>query len=138
MTQALRLKAYGVQNNIPELIEPKIAATDHEGHIIACIASGMYKNYFYYAGNYGAGTAFFTIDTPEEDLKGQPDSVLTVFPELIGVFELDHRKALSFYLKDKGFEVYDTNDNLKGVSAKLTITAHFDELNRMTKLETTL
>ncbi|SFE10431.1 hypothetical protein SAMN05216378_2333 [Paenibacillus catalpae] len=138
LTQAIQLKAYGNKNNIPELSEKTIPVTNNEGHVIASIASGMFKNRFYYAGNYGAGTAFFTIDVTEEDLKEQPESVLTVFPQLIMTFELNHRKALSFYLKDKGFEVYESkNDSLTGISAKLTVTAHFDELNRMINLEAT-
>jgi uncharacterized protein YbaR (Trm112 family) len=134
LTQAFQLKAYGIKNNIPELIEEKISATNNEGHLIASIASGMFKNRFYYAGNYGAGTAFFTIDVTE-DLMEQPESVLTVFPQLIMTFELNHRKALTFYLIDKGFKVFESNDSLTGVSAKLTVTAHFDELNRMNNLE---
>lgn len=68
----------------------------------------------------------------------QPELVLTVFPQLIMAFELNHRKALSFYLKDKGFRAFETIDSLTGVSAKFTITAHFDELNRMTNLETSV
>ncbi|NQX66036.1 hypothetical protein HQN90_07850 [Paenibacillus alba] len=138
LTQANQMKAYGIKNNIFELKEAKMSATDHEGHMIASIASGMFKNRFYYAGNFGAGTAFFTIDVIEEDLKERPEAVLTVFPQLIMAFELNHRKALSFYLKDKGFTVSESNDSLTGVSAKLTVTAHFDERNRMTNLETTL
>ncbi|WP_171685170.1 hypothetical protein [Paenibacillus planticolens] len=64
--------------------------------------------------------------------------VMGLFPQLITAFELNHRKALFFYLKDKGFkEVSESNDSLTGVSAKLTVTAHFDELNRMTNLEAT-
>ncbi|MBD0380996.1 DUF6882 domain-containing protein [Paenibacillus sedimenti] len=135
LTQAIQLKAYGIKNNIPELTEEKISATNNEGHVIASIASGMFKNRFYYAGNYGAGTAFFTINVTQEDLMEQPESVLKVFPQLIMTFELNHRKALNFYLKDKGFRVFESNDSLTGVSAKLTVTAHFDELNRMTNLE---
>ncbi|WNR45374.1 DUF6882 domain-containing protein [Paenibacillus roseipurpureus] len=77
LTQAIKLKAYGIKNNIPELTKEKISATNNEGHVIASIASGMFKNRFYYAGNYGAGTAFFTIDVAE-DLMEQPESVLTV------------------------------------------------------------
>lgn len=138
LTQAIELKAYGSKNNIPELTETIIPATDNEGHVIASIASGMFKNRFYYAGNYGAGTAFFTIDVTEEELKEQPESVLEVFPQLIMTFELNHKKALSFYLKDKGYRVFETNDSLTGVSAKITVTAYFDELNRMTNLETTM
>jgi hypothetical protein len=137
LTQAIQLKAYGIKNNIPELTEKTISATNNEGHIMASIASGMFKNRFYYAGNYGAGTAFFTIDVSEEDLMKQPESVLTVFPQLIMTFELNHRKALSFYLKDKAFKVIESNDSLTGVSSKLTVTAQFDEQNRMINLEAT-
>ncbi|WNR46857.1 DUF6882 domain-containing protein [Paenibacillus roseipurpureus] len=137
LTQAMQLKAYGIKNNILELTEKTIPATDNEGHVIACIASGMFKKRFYYAGNYGVGTAFFTIDVAEEGLLEKPESVLTVFPQLITAFGLNHRKALYFYLKDKGFKVSESNDSLTGVSDKLTVTAHFDELHRMTNLEAT-
>ncbi|MUT65348.1 DUF6882 domain-containing protein [Paenibacillus sp. NEAU-GSW1] len=135
LKQANELKAYGTKHNIAELAEKTFSATSHEGHAIASIASGMFKNRFYYAGNYGAGTAFFTIDTAEEDVKKQPESVLNVFPQLIMAFELDHRKALSFYLQDKGFEVIDSDDGLTGVSSRLTVKAYFDKQSRMTNLE---
>ncbi|WP_336775577.1 DUF6882 domain-containing protein [Paenibacillus sp. MMO-58] len=135
LRQANQMRAYGKKNNIPELTEGKIAANDNEGHILASIASGMFNNRFYYAGNFGAGTAFFTIDLPEEDVKAQPESVLTVFPQLISSFDLDHKKALGFYLEDKGFSVTESNDRLTGVSGKITVTAHFDALNRMTNME---
>ncbi|MFC4102645.1 DUF6882 domain-containing protein [Paenibacillus xanthanilyticus] len=134
LKQAHLLKAYGMKNNIPELTQTKVFATNYEGHVLASIASGMFKSRFYYAGNYGAGTAFFTIDLMEEDLKKHPEQVLTVFPQLIQTFELDHRKALSFYLKDKGFTTNESKDSITAFTAELTVKANFDEINRMTNL----
>lgn len=137
LRHAVQLKAYGTNHHNLELTEEMIDASVNDGHKIASIASGMFRSRFYYAGNYGAGTAFFTIDVTEDDLMERPESVLTVFPQLISAFELNHRKALMYYLKDKGFKVTETDDSLTGVSAKITITAHFDEQDCMTNLEAT-
>lgn len=135
LNQANQLKAHGIRHDIPELKEGMISAANNEGHIIASIASGMFNNRFYYAGNYGAGTAFFTIDEKEEDLSAHSETVLTVFPQLIMSFDLNHRAALGYYLKDKGFQVVETKDELAGVSAAFTVKARFDDRNRLINLD---
>ena len=63
--QANNLKQYGDLNSIHELSVPSFDVQENDWHKIGTIAAGLYDCSFYYVGNYGRGSAIFTIDSAE-------------------------------------------------------------------------
>lgn len=134
LEQAYALKKFGEENEIDLLTVPEFDAEDKTLHLIGMIVSGIFNTSGYYKANYGKGTMLLTIkseiiDKSHNDLGYQ--KILTVFPELINLYEMDYKAALSHYLNAKGFSVMDNDRILSGVNGQIEITAEFDEFNRM-------
>ena len=61
--------------------------------------------------------------------------ILTVFPQLISQFEMNHNIGLTNYLTAKGYHIAENGAKLVATKNGQTITAEFDELSRLTKLK---
>lgn len=101
---ALRMKALGEEQQIPELTTPILQLGDIDGHRLAMIASGVCQANAYYRCPYESGSAFVLIQ--DERLPKPPEPPLArialVFPQGISAIEIpDHRLArlgdLDFY-----------------------------------------
>jgi len=137
MQQALQLKKYGEENGIDLLRNNEFDATLHDLHLIGLIASGMFNTSGYYLGDYGAGTMVLTVETALVNKQEKDDHlrILTVFPQLISQFEMNHKNALSSYLKASNYTVTTTENSITATKADKTITAEFDTLFRLTSLK---
>lgn len=136
MQQALHLKKYGEENGIDLLTSSEFDATINDMHLIGMTASGMFGANAYYIADYGKGAMLVSIRSSALD-KTQKDhhlKIATVFPQLISQFEMNHKAALSNYLAAKGYAVLHESLKLTGTKNGNTITAEFDELNKLTKL----
>ncbi len=135
--QSLQLKAYGEQHGIPLLSSDSFGFSKDGLHIMGMIASGMFGASGYYIADYGQGAMVVTITSTLAD-KQQSNShltILTVFPQVISQYEMNHRFALIHYLTAKGYTITERGHELSGIRNGDTIEATFDELSRLTKLK---
>jgi hypothetical protein len=134
--QSLQLKKYGEDNEIDLLRNDTFDFSKDELHLVGAIASGMFNSSAYYIADYGQGAMVVTIKSGIVD-KARTDNhlrILTVFPQLISLFDMNHKNALVNYLQAKGYVVSDAENMVTGIKNNNTITGQFDELSRLTKL----
>ncbi len=136
LQQALQLKKYGEEHNIDLLKNAKFDFSENQMHIIGIIATGMYDADGYYIASYGQGAMLITLT--DDKIKAVRNDVhyriFSVFPQLISLYELNHRNALEFYLKAKGYDISATETFLEGQKEGNIIQAEFDELSRLKNL----
>lgn len=136
MKQALALKKYGTENNIDLLTVGKFDAIHSDLHLIGMVASEMFNSSAYYLADYGQGIMVVTIKSDNIDQLQYDEHlrILTVFPEFISAFEVNHQTTLTNYLMAKGYQIVPANTSLSATKNGKNITAEFDELSRLTKL----
>ncbi len=136
LQQANQLQKYGAENEIDLLNISQFDATTDDLHLIGMVASGMFGASAYYIADYGQGAMVVTIKSDLVDKARKDDHyrIATVFPQLISQFEMNHKAALSNYLNTKGYAVLEDGAKLTGTKNGNTITAEFDEFDRLTKL----
>lgn len=136
LEQALQLKAYGVQHNIDLFTRPDFEAEENDLHRIGMIAAGIFDTSAYYLADYGQGILLATINGEQIDLAERNNLArpLSVFPQLISFFEMNHKNAFSNYLSQIGYTIAEQPDTLTATWNGHTITASFDEQSRLTQL----
>jgi hypothetical protein len=137
LRQAEQLRAYGEQHGIELLTVGEFDATTQDLHAIGAIASGMFGASGYYLANYGQGTLVLTVKSALIDQVPKNDfaRISTVFPQVIGLFELRHRPAFLQYLTQKGYPVTETAEAVSAAVGAGTLTATFDSLGRLASLK---
>jgi hypothetical protein len=137
LEQSFQLKAYGDENNIPLLSNDSFDFSKDELHMIGIIASGMFNSSGYYIADYGQGAMVVTIKNEliDEQRKDNHHAILTVFPQVISQYEMNHRYALKHYLSAKGYHITENDNDLSASKNGNTITATFDDLSRLTELK---
>lgn len=137
LQHALQLKAYGEAHGIDLLRNSDFDAVASDLHLIGMTASGMLNASGYYIADYGQGAMVVTLHSDavgrfpaDEHLR-----ILTVFPQLISQFEVDHRAALTHYVLAKGYEVTEDASGLSATKGERIITAAFDAEGRLTSLK---
>jgi hypothetical protein len=134
--QAHQLKKYGEENEIGLLSNSEFDATIDDLHLIGLIASGIFNSSGYYIADYGQGAMVVTIRSEKVDKihKDNHHRILTVFPQLISQFEMNHNLALTNYLIAKGYKTLENGTKLTATKNENTITAEFDDQSRLLKL----
>jgi hypothetical protein len=137
--QSLQLKKYGEDNGIELLKNSTFDFTKDDLHLIGIIASGMFNSSAYYIADYGQGAMVVTIisDKVDKAFNDNPLShlrILTVFPQLISQFEMNHKLALTHYLTVKGYDISEDGNKITGTRNGNSIVGQFDELSRLTSL----
>jgi len=96
----------------------------------------MFNTSGYYIADYGEGAMVVTIQSEKVDKIRQQNHhrIATVFPQLISQFEMNHNLALTNYLIAKDYQISENGTKLVARKNGQTITAEFDELSRLTKL----
>lgn len=133
---ALELKAYGEKHGIPLLSNDSFDFTSEELHLMGLIASGMSGASAYYIADYGQGAMLVTVNSEQIDRHRSNShlKIMTVFPQVILQYEMNHRQALEYYLSDKGYAVSHSGDTLTGKKDSLLIKASFDDIGRLVSL----
>ncbi|MFC3559573.1 DUF6882 domain-containing protein [Pedobacter jamesrossensis] len=136
LDHAFKLKKYGEDNNIDFLKNDHFEASNIDLHLIGLTASGMMKSSGYYIADYGKGAMVFTLksDAIDKIAKNSHERILTVFPQLISDFDVEHKAALKCYLEEKGYKISVEEYKMTGVKGTNRITAEFDKDNILTKL----
>lgn len=134
--QSLQLKKYGDDNGIDLLTNSSFDFNEQEMHLIGLIAAGIFNTSGYYIADYGQGAMVVTITSNiiDDARKDHHHRIPTVFPQLISLFDMNHKEALTAYLNAKKYTVSINNDQVTGNKDGNTITAKFDTLNRLTQL----
>lgn len=106
-------------------------------HLMEIIASGIFDSSGYYIADYGAGAMFVTIKSELAEMAQQDAHlrIFTIFPQLISLFEVNHKNALKSYLIAKDCQVSENNKSIISTKDEKTVTGIFDTADRLTKLE---
>lgn len=136
LDHALRLKAYGEKNQIGLFTDETFSASQNDLHLIGLIASGMFKSFGYYLADYGAGTLCITLESgkPVESVNNDGLRIVTLFPQLISLFEMNHKAALKNYLLAKGYHIQEGENTLTASLGDNSLRAEFDDASRLTSL----
>jgi hypothetical protein len=93
----------------------------------------------YYIADRGRTTILIRDDRLKATEKHPLRRVRTVFPQVIAQLPvLDHKAAFASYARDYGLTVQETPHAVTVVAGTDSLTATFDEQNRLTKLEGTV
>lgn len=134
--QALQLKKYGEDNEINLLTNETFDFSKEDLHLMGTIASGINNSSAYYICDYGQGAMVVTIKSDKIEKLRQDNHlrIMTVFPQLISQFDLNHNLALKNYLTDKGYNISEDGTKLTATKNENTVIAEFDDQSRLTKL----
>lgn len=131
---ARQLLGFGNAQHLPLFTQPRSNLREEDLHTIGLIAAGADESAGYYLGNYGDGILLALID-PGQGLpvaaNTKPERVLTVVPQLISQFALDHRSLLRHYLPAKGFAVQEGESHITGQLGASKVTAQLDAQGRV-------
>ncbi len=133
--QARQLKAYGEANRIDILSNGSFGTTTADVHLIGLIASGMFGASAYYIADYGQGAMLFTITTDKlTPAKNEHARVITVIPQMISAYEMNHRQATTHYLNAKNYAISNDKNTMTGIKNGNSVIVEFDEQNRLISL----
>lgn len=137
MQSALKLKNLGEKYNIEFLIKEEYKIEPIDVHALGMLASGELGASAYYAGDYGSGIALMLINSPQLDKieYNEEARMLSVFPQLIQTFTVNHKRALMNYLEQKGYGFSDQKQEIIASKQGSTIVAYFDDRQRLTSLK---
>ncbi len=131
---ARQLLGFGNAQQLALFTQPRSTVREEDLHTIGLIAAGADESAGYYLGNYGEGILLALID-PGHGLPApatsKPERVLTVVPQLISEFELNHRMLLRHYLEAKGFAVQDDGDQVTASQGANRVSAKLDAQGRI-------
>lgn len=137
LQEAKILKQLGEEHNIEFLTMPKYKIETVDIHALGLIASGKFGSSAYYSGNYGSGIILMTLKSQlvEELQYNEHARILTVFPQLVSTFSINHKRALINYLKTKGYIIDNKGNSIVSKKGKNIIKADFDEMDRLTNMD---
>jgi hypothetical protein len=135
----MELQEFGVVSNIEALIRDSTPLNEIPAQAFAIVATGFTDADAYYRGDYGSGALYCALKLP--DLRERPPTttleITGVMTELISAVELNHRRAMLNYVKAKSWRVFNEERTITAqASDGSRVVAHFDELDRITSLQT--
>jgi len=136
LQEAKALKQLGEEHNIEFLKMPQYKIESVDVHALGFIASGKFGSSAYYAGNYGDGIILMTLKSQSVDelQYNEQARILTVFPQLISTFSVNHKRALKNYLQAKEYIINEKENVIEGKKGNNVIKADFDEMDRLINL----
>lgn len=136
ITDAQELKAYGSKYKIDQLRTAEFPFNQEDLHRLGLIAMGMFDADGYYFADYGSGIMLMTVKS--NIIKMHRNDVhyriFTTFPQVISNFEVDHRNTLIAYLKDKGYQIEEQENQIIGSKDNEKCVASLDSSNRVINL----
>lgn len=133
LNNSLKLKEIGIQKQIEEFTKGHFSVEEGFEHKMGIVAVGLLNADAYFCANYGQGTMVLTVSSdiiPKVD-KNSIGKILTVFPQLIGGIELNHKEAFQNYLIDRDCIIKQENNQIEGSRNGKSLVAKFDELSRL-------
>lgn len=136
LQEAKALKQLGEEHNIEFLTMPQYKIESVDVHALGFIASGKFGSSAYYAGNYGNGIILMTLKSQlvDEVEYNEQARILSIFPQLISTFSINHKRALKNYLEAKGYIISEKGNIIEGQKENNILKADFDEMDRLINL----
>lgn len=139
----LAVKAFGSKYQIAALTTPELALDSQiDGNKLALISSQIGQGDAIYRGPYDGGAVFLFIKdkTYPKPTETPIQRIAMKFPQLIANVPLpDHRTVLQHYCQSYGLTVQTKPGKLVATAPNgKTLEASFDQLGRLSKLETIL
>ena len=138
---ARQLLGFGNAQKLALFTQPRSIIREEDLHVIGLIAAGADESAGYYLGNYGDGIMLALVD-PGHGLPvpadTKPERVMTVVPQLLSQFELNHRTLLRHYMQAKGFTVKDAGSQIGGERGAQQVNATLDGEGRITAINGSL
>ena len=124
-------------------LEPLLGSelTESAPHVLGAILSRELEFDAYYLTPYdgGCGLVLVRDDRLKLNEKHPLRRILTVAPQVISALSVyDHKAAFTHYARDYGVSVGEEPHQVKLLSGKDSLTATFDDRDRLTKLEGTV
>ena len=138
---SLQLRELGTAERIAEFADAQLDLEQIGGHQIALAAAGICQSDCYYRGPYEGGAVYVLIDAPivGQQRKDSPVRVINVFNQLISTFALDHRRALTAFLRQKGYTLTETKTDIEATAPdRSSLRATFDQRGRLVEMNTTM
>ncbi len=141
LESALMLQNFGIENNVPELMDGRHSLENISGTDVAMIACGMCD-----------GKAYWPIGEPEKfqlmlmlkepsaviQQTTDPLMILSTIGQAISTLEVsDMREATAMYLKRNGYELISKNPLVAGRNGQQELQFEFDDMNRLSSMKTT-
>lgn len=133
---AFKLGELGRDEGMDLFTRERFIPKEEDLHVLGVAACGPGGAKAYCIADYGDG-ALLTVFPDGEFMAGwAPDHarVFMVFPQILQMFDLDHKKALEHYLIALGYEVRHGENDIAAFLGENSLTATFDELGRLTDL----
>jgi hypothetical protein len=125
LVESRRVKAYGEAHGISELTNRRFSLTEFNGHVLAMFAAGICGERAYISAPNGGLEVFFFADEAIDFSETTPtQTVISVIPQIVEGFDVDHRVFAEAFLIDQGFEVRADGNNGR---ANLTCSRDGDE-----------
>ena len=108
-----------------------------ELHNLAAVTCGLTGADAYYLGDYGDGIALLVIHDPRDAAWREDDGparILSIIPQTINLFDLNHQNAVRAYLQAKGYQLNEDAQHIRAQRADSQITATFDDMQRLSNL----
>lgn len=136
---AYKMRALGEKEGILEFGEPEVPLNAASGDFLSMIVAGICSASGYFRGPFGEGSVFLLIRDPSINLQSDNPlpRITSCFPEFISAVNVAcQREAFIAYLNFYGLKVSTEGNTVAGVhSTAGRVSAQFDGLNRLTKLE---
>jgi hypothetical protein len=136
------LKMLGEQSKIPELTEPQLPLGEVGGHFFSLLARGVCRAVAYFRAPYDGGAAFLLLnETPLPPPSESPAArVASVFPRVVASLPVaSHKRAFLGHLRHYGLTAVPDGDALVvRQDGSPVLSAEFDHLDRLARLEATL
>lgn len=136
MLVARQMRVHGEQEHLAFLTEPQYPLAQQDLHQLGLIACGADESAGYYLADYGEGIMLVLIDPAHGLPKAGFDiaRVLSVVPQVISQYPVDHRLMLLHYLQAKGMSVHETAGEIVGTGAGQRVVAQLDAQGRIVSL----
>jgi hypothetical protein len=111
---ARRVRDYGQQHDIPELVAAELDLDEVDGHTLALLCSALCDADAYYRVPYADGAGFFLIhDTPLRPAPTPAARIKTIISETLALWPIEPRPMIEAYLKQEGFTCARAKNRLR-------------------------
>lgn len=137
LKDANMMKEVGKKCGIEELRTASFPAWENLLHHFGMMASGKFNAGGYYLADYGPGVLLVLLKDERIPRGGQMDAPLMVsaFMEFLATFQVEHAKALNYFLQIHGFVVTGKDDHILGQRGAQSISATLDADGLISKIE---
>jgi len=137
MLVARQMRVHGEQEQLAFLTEPQYPLAQQDLHQLGLIASGADESAGYYLADYGEGIMLVLIDPGHGLPKAGFDlaRMLSVVPQLIRQYPVDHRLMLLHYLQAKGMVAQDSGSEIVGTRAGQQLVVQLDAQDRIASIQ---